>query len=396
MNLLGFAKNTQALASTLPSAKIYDDNIHKPHTSKEGYKLHPSTNFNPKYSSLEIPSSHLSPQHPLIQQAQNLVSEYDYFVADMPYTIWVSEDTAQTHTAKFLSHLLHDKNASLGGEEATPLAFLNKESPIWILQTSAKTLHYTQIASPGIYVVLPMKDEDIVWHGSKEAYEEALLKPLQNMQEGEIAIIPSQYAHIDSDAHVINYENINDLATHFELDLSQLQAKDQTIDVLLSLAVDKILFNRIQYQSIEKLSSLHLEEQALIDAKGRVWQSNLLNTQATIELLKTYSDNDAIHIILDADEKQNDLAPFFEHLKQYRLLKLYIIGENSAYLIDYAKNYDIPYIECQTLHNAVRHIDKEHHVNSIAMLTLNPSPDTPSNQENQHLKQLKENISKLS
>ena len=396
MNLLGFAKNTQALAKLMPSAKIYDDNIHKPHMSKEGYKLHPSSNFNAKYSSLEIPASHLPPHHPLIQQAQNLVSEYDYFAADMPYTIWISEDTSQTHTAKLLSYLFEDKNAALGGEQASPLAFLKKESPIWILQTSAQALHYTQIASPGIYVVLAMKDEDIAWHGSKEAYEEALLKPLGNMQEGEIAIVPSQYAHSDSNANIIAYDNIHDLASYFDIELSLLDPKDQTVDALLALSVEKILFNRIQYQSIKQFSSSHSKKEELTDAKGRVWQTNCLNTQSTIELLKTYSDNNAIHIILDADGSQDNLAPFFERLKQYQLLKLYIIGDNSAYLADYAQNYDIPYIECQTLHNAVRYIDKEHHVDSIAMLTLNPASNTPSNQENKLIQQLKENVSKLS
>ena len=399
MTLFGFGKTTQAIAKKFPNAKFYDDNVHKPHTNKEGFHLNPSESFDPNYSNIEIPSPGIPPYHPLIQKAKNLVSEYDYFAKDMPFSVWISGTNGKTTTTQMMTFLLEDKGALSGGNIGTPLAALDTKAAIWVLETSSYTLHYTHIASPGIYVLLPITPDHIKWHGSMEAYEEAKLQPLNTMQEGEIAIIPKRYANYPTAASLVTYETAEDIADYFNIDMDKVNFKGAFLmDALLAMAVDKILFDRVDYDKVNNFVLDPHRQEKVLDTQGRIWinDSKATNIDATIELLKTYSQNDSIHIILGGDDKGVDLKQLFEHLQTYEKLKLYLIGKNSARLAQYALEHKIPYVECETLHKAVATIDKQHNHGSVAML----SPAAASlDQFNSYIDrgdQFKENISKLS
>ncbi len=372
MTLFGFGKTTQAIANKFPHAKFYDDNVHKPHTTKEGYRLNPSSEFDPRYSTIEIPSPGIPPHHPLIQKAKNLVSEYDYFAKDMPYSVWISGTNGKTTTTQMMEHLLKDKGAIAGGNIGTPLADLDPHANIWILETSSYTLHYTNIASPGIYILLPITPDHIAWHGSLQAYEEAKLQPLKTMQEGEIAIIPARFKDYPTDAAIVPYETLEDIADYFDIDTKKVNFEGAFLmDALLAMSVDKILFDRIDYDKINSFKLDPHRQEKVIDPKGRMWinDSKATNIDATIELLKTYSNHDAIHIILGGDDKGVELESLFEHLKQYEHLRLYLIGKNANRLAEYATQYSIPYLICETMHNAIEKIDKQHDNGSVAMLS---------------------------
>ena len=62
-----------------------------------------------------------------------------------------------------------------------------------ILETSSFTLHYTNKAKPNIYILLPISEDHISWHGSFKEYEKSKLKPLDNLIKSDIAIIPKIY-----------------------------------------------------------------------------------------------------------------------------------------------------------------------------------------------------------
>jgi len=201
-SLFGYGKTTKALAPYLKDVVFFDDKCHKPFRDENGYKVMPSSEFNPSYSTIEIPSPGIPPSHPNIKKAKNLISEYDFFSNVMPKSIWISGTNGKTTTTQMTTHLLKDKNAISGGNIGTPLGEMDKNATFWILETSSFTLHYTNTAKPDIYILLPIKPDHISWHGSFEEYEKAKLKPILKMKEGEVAIIPKKYKNIQTDGFI--------------------------------------------------------------------------------------------------------------------------------------------------------------------------------------------------
>ena len=196
VSLFGYGKTTQALSKLFSNVVFYDDKCIKPFTDENGLIVKPSSDFNPKYSSLEITSPGIAPTNSLILKAKNLQSEYDCFVDSTPLKIWISGTNGKTTTTQMMQHLLEKKGSVAGGNIGTPLASLNQEAKIWILETSSFTMHYTNKALPNIYVLLPLSPDHLTWHGSMKEYEEAKLKPIYSMKEGEVAIVPKKYANI--------------------------------------------------------------------------------------------------------------------------------------------------------------------------------------------------------
>lgn len=372
MNLFGYGKTTQALADRFKNAKFYDDKVTKPHTNALGHKLYPTSMFESSHSQLEIPSPGIPPFHPLITQAKNLTSEYDFFASSMPYSVWITGTNGKTTTTQMIGHLLADKGCQTGGNIGTPLAHMDPHAPIWALETSSYTLHYTHKATPGLFILLPITPDHLAWHGSFEAYEASKLKPLSTMREGEVAIVPAKYAHIPTKASLVAYETAQDLGEYFGIDITKIAFQGVfLIDALLAMAVDKILFDRIDYEKINAFILDPHRQEKITDTQGRLWinDSKATNIDATIELLKTYSDDHSIHIILGGDDKGIDPTPLFEHLKRYEKLELYLIGTNMKKLTDFAKKYDIPYLECETLDRAIAKINQFHTTTSVAMLS---------------------------
>ena len=372
ISLFGYGKTTQAIAKSLsPKYTIfYDDKVSKPFKDEHGFWVKPSEEFDPRFSDLEIPSPGIAPSNPLIKKAQNLQSEYDYFAPTTPTSIWISGTNGKTTTTQMMQHLLRDKGALCGGNIGTPLAQLPAQAPLWILETSSFTMHYTNKASPNIYVLLPLSPDHISWHGSMDAYVQAKLKPLRTMKEGAIAIIPEAYKDTPSDAFFITYKDEEELAEYFGINKENVSFQGAfLLDALLAMAVDKILFDRIDYEKMNRFTLDPHRQEELKDAHNRLWvnDTKATNLDATIAALKRYS-NSYIRIILGGDDKGVDLEELFVFMQSMQL-KIYTIGSNQEKLVALAQKYKIEYEACKTLINAVNIIDAQMDASDVALLS---------------------------
>ncbi|SFV59329.1 UDP-N-acetylmuramoylalanine--D-glutamate ligase [hydrothermal vent metagenome] len=370
VSLFGYGKTTKALAKEFKRVTFYDDKCHKPFVDQEGYSVRPAFEFEPLYSDLEIPSPGIAPTNPLIQKAQNLKSEYDYFASVMPRSIWVSGTNGKTTTTQMIEHLLKKRGAISGGNIGTPLANLPQDASLWILETSSFMLHYTYEAKPDIYVLLPIKPDHISWHGSMESYVEAKLKPLAMMQEGDVAIVPKEYMDYPTQAMLIGYENAEELAEFFGIEQERVGFEGAfLLDALLALAVEKILFERLSYDRMDSFQLEPHRQEELRDGQGRLWvnDTKATNIDATLSALERYKSK-KIHLILGGDDKGVDLSPLFEYLCD-KNIHTYHIGSNKKRLSTKAKHFGIEFTECNNLEDAIIRIDKALEMDEVALLS---------------------------
>ena len=369
--LFGYGITTKAIAQKLGGGCIFfDDNTQKEYIDKEGNRIIPSNLFDPQKSKLEVTTPSFKPSHILVQKAKNLISEYDFFAKDMPFSIWISGTNGKTTTTQMLEHLLKDRGALAGGNIGTPLAKLDTKAPIWILESSSFTLHHTKIASPNIYLLLPISPDHINWHGSFENYVADKLKPLKSMKEGELALVPKGLDLPKSDAFVVEYDSIEFLEEYFGIDSSKIKFKSAFLeDAMLALAVTKTLFDEIDYDTINSFRLDRHRQEEKIDRYNRLWvnDSKATNLDATIQAIKGYSDR-FIHLIIGGDDKGADLTPLFE-LLQNKKVHIYTIGANSDRLAKLAQKYNIEFTPSQTLQNAVTNIAKVLTKDEVALLS---------------------------
>ncbi len=370
ISLFGYGKTTKSIADRIKNCKIFDDNV-KEITQKDGHTIYPSSLFDPQKSSLEIPSPGIPPYNAMVKKAKNLVSDYDFFLGnkDDIFSIWVSGTNGKTTTTKMLGHLLKDKGALIGGNVGTPLADLGK-SDIYILETSSYTLHYTNIAKPNIYLLLPLSDDHISWHGSFEEYKNAKLKPLKFLKEGEVAIIPKDYKDTKTNGYKIYYDNTKDLAKYFGIDLKKVNFKEPfLLDAIMTLGVTKILFDEIDYDKINsfQIDPHRLEE--VQDSKNRLWinDSKGTNIHATLQAVKRYK-NKKIHLILGGDDKGADLKPLFEKLKELNII-IYATGSNKDKIENLSKDIKKEIKKFDTLEEIINDIDKFLQSDEVALLS---------------------------
>ena len=369
-SLFGYGGTTRAIAQHIPDAIFYDDKCSKPFKDEAGFQIRPANEFNPKYSQLEIPSPGIPPSNSLISKAQNLMSEYDYFADSMPLSIWISGTNGKTTTTQMMQHILKEKSSLAGGNIGTALGDLDTNANIWILETSSFTMHYTNIASPNIYVLLPIHPDHLSWHGSMKEYEEAKLKPLRTMKEGEIAILPEVYKNIETDAHIISYTDESDLASKFGIDSTKVKFKGAFLaDALLAMAVKKILFDDIDYKGINSFELDPHRQEELRDYKDRLWvnDTKATNIDATIAALKRYKEHN-IHLILGGDDKGVELNELFEFLILCNV-KIYTIGSNKEKLSSLACTYEVNAELCQNLFDAVQKINTNLGSDEVALLS---------------------------
>lgn len=378
LSLFGYGKTTKAIAKLLGPSTFYDDHVNKPIIDEHGDHLRPSSDFDPRYSSLEVPSPGMPPEHPLIKAARHLTSEYDLFLAPgssfapsrLPFNIWISGTNGKTTTTQMMEHILHDRGALAGGNIGTPLAELDMSAPIWVLETSSFTLHYTQQAKPDIYALLPISPDHLSWHGNMEAYIDAKLKPLQSMQEGEAIMLPRAFADRLTNGYVIAYDNAYDLADYFGIDTTKVKFKGGfLLDAIIAMGVDKILYDRIDYDHINAFTIDPHRQEELYDSHDRLWvnDTKATNIDATLAALDAYPGK-KLHLILGGDDKGVELLPLFDTLKS-RDVTVYAIGSNEARLIEMAKSHSIPFYGCTILDKAVAKIAKHHDQKSIALLS---------------------------
>lgn len=343
MRILGRGITAQAIKEKYPDATMYDNGD--------------IDIFDSNSSELTVVSPGIPPYNELVKKSKYLISEYDLFSDVMPYSIWISGTNGKTTTTSMMQHILSYKGSVCGGNIGTPLAKLNEKAPIWILETSSFTLHYTNIAKPNIYILLPISDDHVSWHGSFEEYEQSKLKPLDVLEEGEIAIVPKKYINYPTDGYKICYDSSEDLAKHFNIEIEKINFEDPfLLDAILAMSVDKILFDNIDYEKINSFQRAEHTLEEFKDKKGRLWvnDSKGTNVDATLQALNAYSDK-KIYIILGGDDKGANLEPLFEKFAKVDIT-IFTIGSNQEKLLTLGKKYTIESYKCDDLIDAINKV----------------------------------------
>jgi UDP-N-acetylmuramoylalanine--D-glutamate ligase len=357
IRVLGKGLTAQAIASKFENVILYDEADFK--------------NYDKNSNDITVVSPGIPPYNKMVLQSNHIQSDYDLFLNQMPFSIWISGTNGKTTTTQMIQHLLKEHGSVCGGNIGIPVATLNTQASIWVLETSSFTLHYTKKASPNLYILLPISQDHISWHESFEAYEAAKLKAMDNMKEGELAIIPKVYENYPTMATKIVYENSDDLIEFFEFNKKDICFKEPfLLDALLALACSTILFDTANYELMNKFTIDSHKVEPFYDVKKRLWidDSKATNIDATMAALKAYDNEQLIFLILGGDDKQAVLNPLFEML-QHKKIEIFTIGSNEVKLQNLAKQYNIKCHECQNLNNAVQSIHTKHTRSSVAMLS---------------------------
>ncbi len=360
MRILGKGKTAQAIAQKFPDAVMFDDSdIEK---------------FDKNSDELTVVSPGIPPYNELVQSTKNLISEYDLLSSTMPYSIWISGTNGKTTTTSMMQHLLEKYDAVCGGNIGTPLANMDHEKPIWILETSSFTLNYTNMAKPNIYVLLPVSEDHITWHGSFEEYEKSKLKPLDSLQEGEIAIVPTKYKDYPTNGYKICYENSSDLEKAFDINKNMINFKEPfLIDAILALAITRILYDEVDYKKINSFIQDHHKLEEIKDFQDRIWinDSKATNIDATIQALKIYKSQ-KIYLILGGDDKGVDLKPLFHQMQDYDI-EIYAIASNTDKISKLSAEYSVVCHKCYELKFAVETISSSLLNNNSTVALLSPA-----------------------
>jgi len=368
--LLGCGKTTEALSEEFGIEHIYDD-FKKSDRCRDSSELIDLI----KSDDTLVPTPAVPPTNKLIQKFKDsIVSEYDliYQEREFPFSIWISGTNGKTTTTEMITHLLSDRGAVSGGNIGTPLAKLPKDSPIWVLETSSFMLHYTVKAKPNLYVLLPITDDHIEWHGSFSEYEQSKLKVIERLQEGEIAIVPEKYIDVETDGYLIGYSDEKSLSDRFGIDISKVDFQGGfLLDALLALATTKVLFDEVDYEKINSFQrSAHRQEQ-FRDSKDRVWinDSKATNVESTLSLLRGIDKDREIFLIIGGVDKGADWTPLFRELAVMSSLKVFGIGRNRENMLRLSEEFSINFQYVETIKRAVDIIKQIHSDSSLAILS---------------------------
>jgi len=356
IRVLGKGLTAQAIKEEYNDVILYDDSDFD--------------SYDKNSDEVTVVSPGIPPSNKMVKESKNIISDYDLIYEEMPFSIWISGTNGKTTTTQMCQHILKEKGSVCGGNIGTPVSKLNKESKIWILETSSFTFHYTNYAKPNLYLLLPISDDHVSWHGSFEEYEKAKLKPLYMMEEGEIAIVPQKYKDINTVCHLITYKDSDDLCKKFNIDKSQINFKEPfLLDALLALAAKKIIFDEVDYETINTYKVDEHKVEEIKDKKNRLWvnDSKATNIDATINAIVPYKEK-KIYLILGGDDKGANLEPLFEYIKNFDI-EIYTIGSNFERLNKLAKKFSINFHECKILEKAVKQISQKHDNTGVAMLS---------------------------
>ncbi len=374
ISLFGYGKTTQAIAKNLVNKfgpfDIYDDHFQEENKDEWGNRLLNPKKFDEKLSELEIPSPGFPPNHTLIKKAKNLQSEYDFFYDAMPKSIWISGTNGKTTTTQMATHLLSHVGAVMGANVGFPLAELDLNAKIWILETSSFTLHYTHTAKPEIYALLPISADHLSWHGNFENYAKDKLSVLERMNECDIAILPEIYAKTPTKAYIISYKDEFDLAQKMNINIEKISFKSPfLLDAVMALSIEKILLDTLSYELLNHFVMEKNKLEELQDNQGRLWvnDTKATNENAVMAALKRYKDK-KIHLIIGGDDKGVDLSTLFDFMKDFNI-ELYAIGVSTQKMLDYALKANLKAHRCEFLENAVQEISKTLKNNEVALLS---------------------------
>lgn len=373
-SLFGYGKTTQAIAQILGEKfggfKIFDDHFKEARSDEFGNMLLNPSEFKADESSFEIPSPSFPPEHELIKKAKRLISEYDFFYDAMPKSVWISGTNGKTTTTQMTEHLLKEFGSQMGGNVGVPLAELDTNAKLWVLETSSFTLHYTHTAKPEIYALLPITPDHLTWHKSFENYVADKLSVLERLKEGDVAILPEIYAHTPCKGFIISYKDEADLAQKMGIKVNKINFQTPFLmDAVFALSIEKIIFDTISYDKLNAfvIEAHKLEE--LRDSQKRLWvnDTKATNIDATLAALKRY-ENKKIHLIIGGDDKGVSLKPLFEVMKNLDI-NLYAIGTSTPKVLDLATAYEIVAHDCQTLQNALSLIATHLQADEVALLS---------------------------
>ncbi len=369
-SLFGYGLTTKAIA-TSGGWEIFDDKFKECKKDEFGNSLLPINKFDAQKSELEIPSPSFPRKHPLTIAAKNLISEYDYFSPKTnAFKIWISGTNGKTTTTKMTQFLLKKYGSDMGGNVGIPLANLDLNAKIWVLETSSFTLHYTNYAVPGIYALLPITPDHLSWHGSMVEYEKTKLKPLAKMHEGDVAILPEKYASTKSAAKILTYKNEEDLAKLTGISIKNVNFKVPFLmDALMALLIEKIMFDKADVDILNNfvIEGNKLEE--FYDARGRIWvnDTKATNIDAAIWAVRRYKEK-KIHLISGGDDKGVDLHPLFEEIVKFNP-EIYAIGSNTDKIVTLCEEFNLKCTRCEILTKAVDEISKNLLKDEVALLS---------------------------
>lgn len=356
IRVLGKGLTAQAIKDVYPNAILYDD------SDFSSYDLNSNE--------ITVVSPGIPPHNQMVLNSKNVQSDYDLYSDDMPFSIWISGTNGKTTTTQMCQHILKVYNSVYGGNIGTPLSKLDDKSSIWILETSSFTLHYTNKAKPNLYILLPISEDHITWHGNYEEYKASKIKPVLTMNENEIAIVPEEFKDIKTDAKLITYKNSDDLCEYFNIDRTKIKFKEPfLLDALLALASKKILFDEVDYERINSFTIDEHKVEEFNDFQKRLWvnDSKATNVDATINALCSYKEME-IHLILGGDDKGANLLPLFDYIKDLDI-HVYAIGSNTEKIKNYCNNYKINVNKCEILKNAVEIIDTKLDLKGVGILS---------------------------
>lgn len=400
ISLFGYGKTTQAIAKNLVNKfgpfDIYDDHFQEENKDEWGNHLLNPKEFDEKLSKLEILSPGFPPNHILIKKAKNLQSEYDFFYDAMPKSIWISGTNGKTTTTQMATHLLSHVGAIMGANVGFPLAELDLNAKIWILETSSFTLHYTHTAKPEIYALLPISADHLSWHGSFENYVKDKLSVLERMNECDIAILPEIYAKTPTKAYIISYKDEFDLAQKMDIDIKKISFKSPfLLDAVMALSIEKILLDTLSYELLNHFVMEKNKLEELQDNQGRLWvnDTKATNENAVMAALNRYKDK-KIHLIIGGDDKGVDLSMLFNFMKDFDV-ELYAIGVSTQKMLDYALKANLKAHKCEFLENAVKEISKTLKNNEVALLSPACASLDQFNSYAQRGEKFKEYVSKI-
>jgi len=367
MRVLGKGKTALAIKDIYNNVNLYDDkdlNIYDKDSDE-----------------LTVVSPGIPPSNNIVINTKNCISDYDLFLTNIYnkeqkdiFSIWISGTNGKTTTTQMCEHLLKNNNFIAAGNIGLPLAKAYNTNKNLILETSSFTLHYTKYAKPNIYILLPISEDHISWHGNFEEYEQSKLKPIYSLQEGEIAIIPQKYENIKTDGFLITYKDSKDLSSKLDIDINKINFKEPfLLDALLALSIQKILFDNINYNSINSFIQDKHKLEEFKDRNNMVWvdDSKATNIDATIQAIKTYKDK-TIHLILGGDDKGASLDPLFEIIKQNNIT-IYSIGKNKDKIIKLSNDNNIKSFLCHDIKTAVMQIKSQYNINNNEIAILSPA-----------------------
>lgn len=431
------------------TCSIYDDRFEVKSSDECGNALLPPSAFDESKSSLEFISPGILPTHSDFSKARNPIGEYDYAYKLMSAndfelkSIWISGTNGKTTTTQMLTHLLESFGALCGGNIGTPLTTLalkhtqllestqknqpqkeiyqnqnnskekttntpkkdSKKEPFWVLESSSFAMHYSHIATPQIYLLLPLSQDHISWHSGYEGYIEDKLRVLARMGKDTCALLPQglkshkivqEYIHKNHSKPnneltecAIFYEDSSDLAKFLGIELDSIPFGEPfLLDALVALSGAVLAqkmglldfsgdFSASPAYFLEKLKSFHIGAHRIEEfyepynqngAKSNLqwlWvdDSKGTNTDATLKAFARYKGR-RIYALLGGDDKGADIEPIFALIadgfcKKNSFVKIFAIGSNEKKILSLAQKYDIPAFACQNLKNAMKHIKSE-------------------------------------